>query len=169
MSIKPHIEGSTVTKVEVGSVIIPAKEEGLPLQNLGEVVEAFNIILNYLDFDSIFDVEEQLDEWTQKEIFDFLDDRNHRQILFFRLVSEVEEIERNELIDKMSDILDRSDFSGKQLAGTLAGIGIRTNSLEKERLYEANWVEEDDNWVCYYSLVSKYRSDIIEWLDQHGN
>lgn len=164
MSVKPHIEGDTVTKIEVAGKIIRARNRGFPLTDLPEVVGALNIIQMYLDLESIGEAEEEVNEWTREEIFEFLDERNSRQILFFRILSERPEIDRENLVREIGRRLNRASYTGRNLAGTLAGIGIRTNALGKEPLYEKKSREEEDEWKYHYWLTPSYEPIINEWL-----
>lgn len=166
MSLKPYIDGGVVKKIEVGGWVIPARNTGVPISDLAQIIEAFNLLMKYFDFESIGTVKEEEKEWSREEIFDFLNERNKRQILFFRILSENEQIDRDALIKRMAKELKKPDFDGRTLAGSLAGIGIRTNALEKEPLYGKNWVEEDDEWVCYYKLSPSYAPIIKEWLEE---
>ena len=101
------------------------------------------------------------EEWTEDEICDFLDERNERQITFFEILSEKGEIERNDLLEEMKRLLKVQKFEGLQLAGSLAGIGIRTNRLGKEYLYIKEWRGE----YRYYRLAEKYAAIIKKWLE----
>lgn len=92
---------------------------------------------------------------------DFLDDRNSRQITFFTILSEKGTIERKKLLKEIKQRLAVEKFEGLQLAGTLAGIGIRTNRLGKEPLYLKEWKGDD----VYYSLAGKYAQIVEEWLE----
>lgn len=166
MSLKPYIDGDTVKKIEVCGRVIPARNDGVPLSDLTEIVNAFNTLMRYFDFEAIGKVEEEAKEWLRDEIFDFLEERNERQVLFFRILSENEEIDRDSLIGSMAGKLEDPDFDGRKLAGALGGIGIRTNALEKEPLYEKNWREEEGEWVCYYRLSPSYAPVIGEWLEE---
>lgn len=166
MSLKPYIDGGMVKKIEVGGKIIPARNNGVPVSELTQIVEAFNTLMKYFDLESIIDVEEEAKEWSREEIFDFLEERNERQLLFFRLLSENEEIDRETLIETMGKELKKRNFNGRMLAGSLGGIGVRTKSLEKEQLYEKDWREEEDGWVCYYKLSPSYAPIIREWLQE---
>lgn len=166
MSLKPYIEAGMVIKIEIGGKIISARNNGVQVSDLPMIIEAFETLQKYFDFGSIGDVEDQAKEWSREEVFDFLNDRNARQILFFRLLSENEEIDRETLIERMAKELKKPKFDGRRLAGTLGGIGIRTNSLEKESLYNKDWREEDEEWVCYYKLSPSYAPIIEEWLEE---
>ena len=166
MSLRPYIDGDMVKKIEVGGKIIPARNHGVPVSELTQIIEAFNTLMKHFDFESITDVEEEAKEWSREEIFDFLDERNERQILFFRILSENEEIDRGTLIERMRKELGKPDFDGRTLAGTLGGIGIRTNSLGKEPLYKKDWREKDEEWVCYYRLSPSYAPILEEWLEK---
>lgn len=166
MSLKPYIDGDVVKKIEVGGRVIPARNNGVPLSELTQIIEAFNTLMKYFDFESIGKVEDEAKEWSKDEIFDFLGERNARQILFFRILSEHEEIDKDSVIEKMSKELKKPSYSGRTLAGSLAGIGIRTNTLKKEPLYEKKWREEEDGWVDYYKLSPSYAPIIEEWLEE---
>ena len=166
MSLKTHIEGNTVKKIEVGGKIILARNNGVPMSELTEIIEAFNVLIKHFDFESIGEVEEEAKEWSREEIFEFLDERNERQIMFFSILDDESEIDRESLIEKMVKKLKKPDFDGRTLAGILGGIGIRTNSLEKEPLYEKDWREEDEEWVCYYRLFPKYVPVVREWFEE---
>jgi hypothetical protein len=136
------------------------------LSDLTQIVEALNILSSHLDFESIGEASEEEDEWLRDEIYVFLNNRNSRQILFFEILSEHEEINREGLVQEMAERLSRLNYSGRNLAGTLAGIGIRTHSLEKTSLYNKEWREEEDGWNCYYSLTPSYSTIIKAWLEQ---
>lgn len=166
MALKPYIDGDKVKKIEVGGNIISARNNGVPVSELTEIIGAFNILMKYFDFESIGKVEEEAKEWSKEEISDFLDERNERQLLFFRLLTEYKEIGREELISKMAKELKKPKFTGKMLAGSLGGIGIRTNKLEKEPLYEKNWKEDEDGWECYYKLSPSYSPIIEDWFEE---
>lgn len=168
MSIKPYIDGDVVRKIEIGGKIIPARNQGINLSDLPQVVQALNLLIEHLDFEAIGEAEEEAEEWSRDEIFDFLEDRNSRQIMFFRILSENEEIDRERLVQTMAQKLERRDFGGRSLAGILAGIGIRTNSLGKEPLYEKDWQEDEGEWVCYYKLSASYTPIIREWLEEES-
>jgi len=114
-------------------------------------------------------IETKKNEWTKQEIFSFLKERNPRQVLFFNILSDVEEIERPEVRERMASQLNLSSLSGQSLSGYLAGIGIRTNFLEKERLYNIYSRKEGSRTRAYYSLKSKYKPIIKEWLDLHSS
>ena len=169
MSIKPHIEGNRVKRIEIGETVIPAMGEGLPIEQLADVIQALNTLVEHFDFNALISTDDQLEEWTRDEIWEFLDERNIRQILFLRLVSSSEEYERYELIERMSELLEIPEYSGKQLAGSLAGIGIRTNKLGKDALYRSDWREDSEGWSAYYSITEKYRAVISEWLDRNAS
>lgn len=166
MAIKPYIDGDKVKKIEVGGSIIPARNSGVPVSELAEIISAFNTLMKYFDFESIGSVEEEAKEWSQEEIFDFLNERNERQLLFFRILTEYEEIGREDLVEKMAKELKKPKFSGKSMAGALGGVGIRTNALGKEPLYEREWKEEEDGWECYYKLSPSYSPIIKDWFEE---
>lgn len=166
MSLKPYIEGETVKKIEVEGQVIPARNTGFPISDLPEVIGALSTLQKYLDFESIGSIEEEAKEWSKKEIFDFLEERNERQLLFFRVLAENKEIGRTELLKMMAKELGKPSFDGKVLAGALGGIGIRTNSLEKEPLYDKEEREDDDEWEMYYWLIPSYAPIIEEWLKE---
>lgn len=166
MGLKSYIDGGMVKKIEIGGKIIPARNNGVQVSDLPMIIEAFETLQKYFDFESIGDIKDQAKEWSREEIFDFLDERNERQILFFRILSENEEIDRKGLIKRMAKELKKPRFDGRTLAGTLGGIGIRTNSLEKEPLYEKDWREENEEWVCYYRLSPSYAPIVEEWLEE---
>jgi len=165
MSLKPYIQGTQVTGMEIDDILIPAKGDGVSIDHLADIIQAFNLLINYFDFGAVLNPEEQLDDWTRDEIYEFFTERNQRQILFFEILTEAEESERHELISLMAERLKRPNFTGKQLAGSLAGIGIRTNSLGKEALYVTDWRNESDGWHCYYMLAPSYRDEIINWFE----
>ena len=55
----------------------------------------------------------------------------------------VEEIDRDAILIEMKERLNTKEFGGLQLAGSLAGIGIRTNRLGKEKIYVKEWGGND--------------------------
>jgi len=166
MALKPYVDGDKIKKIEVEGSIIPARNNGVPVSELTEIISAFNTLLRYFDFQSIGKVEDEAKEWSQEEIFDFLNERNERQLLFFRILTEYEEIGREELVDKMAKRLKKPKFNGRMLAGALGGIGIRTNKLNKEPLYEKDWKEDEDGWECYYKLSTSYSPIIEDWFEE---
>jgi hypothetical protein len=166
ISLKPYIEGGLVKKIEVVGNVIPARNNGVKVSELPVIIEAFETIMKYFDLESVDDVEALEQEWSKKEIIDFLENRNERQFLFFRILSENDEIDRESLIEKLAKELKRPDFNGRNLAGSLGGIGTRLKTLEKESLYEKEWREEDGEWVCYYKLLPSYAPIIKEYFEE---
>lgn len=159
MAIKPTIEEGKVTKIEIGNVQLPLKKN-ISFEELPKVVEKLEYLSQFIDFSKTGEVKVPRTEWTKEEAFDFLNNRNQRQITFFRILAEKGEIRRKDLIKEMKNRLNDPKFRGLILAGILAGIGIRTNRLNKEYLYEQNW--KTDGW--YYKLNEKYATIIEQWL-----
>jgi len=160
MKVVPHIEGSEIVKLEVDGVVL-SLTQNIPLSELSKVLEYLSFLGEYIDFTEVLEEEEELEEWTEDEISDFLNERNSRQITFFEILSEKGEIERDDLLEEMKRRLKVQEFRGLQLAGSLAGIGIRTNRLGKEYLYVKEWRGD----YRYYRLAEKYAAIIKEWLE----
>lgn len=97
--------------------------------------------------------------WKKNELFDFLDERNPRQLEFLRILSRRKsEIYHEEMIKRLKNKLGKK-FSG-DLRGPLAGISIATNSSKKEGIYISKW-ESDGH---FYQLKSHYRNQLQEYF-----
>ena len=105
--------------------------------------------------------------WSKEEIYDFLEDRTERQILFLWVLSEHEEIAKDGLIEIMAKKLGIPDYSGRTLSGSLGSLSIRINNLKKESLHRTEWRKEKGEWGYYYWLRPKYVPIIKEWLEQY--
>lgn len=164
MTVKPHIDGEKVKKIEISGSIIPAREEGFPLTELSAVIKALNYLDGILDFSLVGVAGDKVEEWTSEEIEEFLEERNAKQRAFFRLLIENDEIERDDVIKAISKI--DAKFDGRALAGALGGIGVRTNTLGKVRLYSKKWKIVDNEWHCYYKINSEYLDFISKWFEK---
>ena len=129
-------------------------------KELPKIIEAIEYLKQYIDFSSIEGEKILRNAWNKEELINFLNRRNENQITFFKILVDSGEISRKNLINEMANRLNIEDFSGLSLAGILAGIGIRTNRLKKEKLYKKLHKIDD----TYYTLDDKYANTIEEWL-----
>lgn len=164
MAIKAyHKEDGMIEKLEFQGIVFKCSGAGLPVEALGGVVEALEVLAEHLDFREIFTKEEELTEWTWDELRGFLGRRNLRQVAFFRVLLRGAEIERGALMGAIAQDIGE-DFSGADLAGALSGIGSITVNRAKEKLYSLRWVTEDGVRRCYYALNERYREILEKWF-----
>jgi len=120
--------------------------------------EPFEGVLEFSE-GSYYTKEEEIGK-TEEEVFTFLDDRNERQITFFEILAEKGEVSITNVVNESRKRLDEHEFKGLTLAGVLGGIGIRTNRMNKEPLYETSWKLDK----LHYKLNDEYASFVMEWL-----
>lgn len=164
MKIVPHIQENEIVKLEVEGRTFSLKGN-IPLEELQKIMDHFNYLEKFIDFSIIEKEKPKLEEWTKEEIFNFLDDRNTNQITFFNILYDKGKIGREKVLEEMKKKLDVQKFKGLQLAGILAGIGIRTNRLRKEHLY----VKEEKREGDYYFLNGKYAGVVEEWIEKDSS
>jgi hypothetical protein len=78
-------------------------------------------------------------------------------------------VTREEFVNEMKKHLNKPDYRGWDLGGLLAGITMKAQrGWGRESLYEIEWKYDSnqEGYVCYYKLSSKYASMIKRALEQ---
>jgi len=96
--------------------------------------------------------------WSKRNLHFFLVDSTENQKALFKILARTDKISRPRLIEEMKNETRDRFFDGFKLAGTRAGITMRTNREGKEKLI----ITSDRGKT--YELHSDYKSDINEYF-----
>lgn len=163
MEIKATVKGKDVTRIEIGGRTFPLIRR-IPIEELPHISQALEVLSQYIDFAGV--EKPSREEWTEREIFEFLTSCNERQTALLDILLSGE-MSRKELTEELGARFQKRNLTGKDLGGALAGIANRTNQLNKEPLYELGRKRMDGNqWSHYYSVNPKYKGIIQRWLAQ---
>lgn len=164
ISIKPIITSSKITGIEVEDVSLPLRGE-LSLNELSQLVEAVEAFFKYIDVERLGETlseEEGLEEWNEKDLRKFVSTQlRDSQAVALRVLTESDDITREEFIQKMRKLLGDNTFRGWSLGGLLAGITMKSKSWGYESPYEREWRNVGNKWKCFYYLTREEYRDII--------
>ncbi len=164
VSIKPVIRENKIISIEVKDVSLPLREE-LSLDELPQLVEAVEVFFKYIDVSRMretIEEEEALSEWTEEDLRKFvLTQLRDSQAVALKILTQYDEITREEFIEKMKKALGDNSFRGWSLGGLLAGITMKSKTWGYESPYESEWRTVGNKWKCFYFLVRKKYRDIV--------
>lgn len=138
----------------------------LPIDNIN-IGHLVNVIIEIAEFKRALaeaedeEVEEPVSEraWTGEELAGFLGNRTSNQrALFEVLARQSGKISRKKLVEEMQSELDNPKFTGRSLAGTRAGITMRSDALNRERLI----IESEQGLM--YELRADYIGDVRKYF-----
>ncbi len=156
-------------RLEVCGLEWPLRAE-IPLDDFVKVLEVIHFLSRYVDFEGMGrlgrggPVARAGSEWSREELEAFLRERNEAQKAFLAILAERGEITRTELLEELRSRLGRRDYSGRDLAGVVAGINRRAASLGKESLFEIERRRVGGKLDGFYRLKDRYRSLLLELL-----
>ena len=155
-----QIEGIEGLDEKIQSILLPIDNV-----NIGNLV---NVITEISEFKSATPPEREEVEgvgierpdggWSKRDLHAFLTDSTENQKALFKISARTDKISRRKLIEEMKDETRDTEFDGFKLAGTRAGITMRTNRENKEQLI----ITSDRGKT--YELHSDYKSDINEYF-----
>lgn len=96
--------------------------------------------------------------WSKLNLHFFLVDSTENQKALFKILARTDKISRPRLIEELKNETGDREFNGFKLAGTRAGITMRTNREGKEKLIITSGRGKT------YELNSDYKSDINEYF-----
>ena len=108
-------------------------------------------------------------QWTKEELLSFLKDRTPYQKVLLAAIVQADEdpAHFNTVISLMNEIVHRTpslginkELTGRQIAGTRAGMTANRKRLKKERIIiEKNW---------WYKIRENYKQTVIDWAKTEG-
>jgi len=142
VEVNPVIKGDKVVKLVVAGVEWPLKAE-VPVQELLKLMDAIRLLARYVDLARVSPPGAlpgqpglaSLEPWTEEELKTFLEERTEEQKAFLRLLAERGVVSREEVVEAIREVLGRPDYSGRDLAGVVAGINRRARTLGKALLF----------------------------------
>ena len=171
MEVSPVIKGDKVVKLVVAGVEWPLKAE-VPVQELLKLMDAIKLLARYVDLARVSLPEApsgqpglaSLEPWTEEELKAFLEERTEEQKAFLRLLAEKGVVSREEVVEAMRRELGRPDYSGRDLAGVVAGINRRAHTLGKELLFTIERRRVGGRLVGIYKVDPRYREFLAKLL-----
>lgn len=164
MDIKTLLRNGKIQQIECYGMVFPVKsEEGIAMEDFSKVAAALETLDQYIDIVNIGSEEELVEEWSEKELREFMERNNDTQIAIFKILME-EEITRKEFVKRLASELKR-ETTGWTLGGALAGINNRIrNAWEREDLIKTEWRRANNDWECFYWLEPKYEDMIKKYF-----
>lgn len=139
----------------------------LPMDNV-DIGKLVNVITEIAEFKSASPSEREEAEgegierpeggWSTRDLHAFLAESTEYQKTLFKILARTDKIARRRLIEEMKEETQDTEFDGFKLAGTRAGITMRTNREGKEQLI----ITSERGRT--YELHSDYKSDISEYF-----
>jgi len=171
VEVSPVIRGDKVVKLVVAGVEWPLKAE-VPVQELLKLMDAIKLLARYVDLARVSLPEApsgqpglaSLEPWTEEELKAFLEERTEEQKAFLRLLAEKGVVSREEVVEAMRRELGRPDYSGRDLAGVVAGINRRAHTLGKELLFTIERRRVGGKLVGIYKVDPRYRELLAKLL-----
>lgn len=171
VSVKPVIQDGEIISVEVENVSLPLRGH-LSLDELPQLVDVVERFFRYVDVEklseSLIEEEESLKEWKDEDLRDFvLTQLRDSQAVALGVLTESDEVTREQFVAKMKKLLADNTFRGWSLGGLLAGITMKAKSWGYESPYEREWRTVGNEWKCFYRLTKdRYRSIISAALKE---
>ena len=166
VEINPVIRGGKVVRLEVCGREWPLKAE-ISMEEFLKVMEGIQLLAKYVDLGKIGTGPARPlkgARWSREELRAFLRERNEAQRAFLEVLAEKGEVTRKELLQELRSKLGRPDYSGKDLAGIIAGINRRIGALGKEQLFEIERRRIGGHLDGVYRLKEAYRDLLLELL-----
>lgn len=134
--IEPIIQNKEIVSLKVNNKKIPLKKP-MPLSFFsGEFLNSIEKIEEYIDFSNLFEDNDTIDEWEKADLEEFLPSLNRAQIIILKILSDQKEISRHDLVISFNkNTKTDREIDNKSLAGIVAGLNRRINSLKKEKLF----------------------------------
>jgi hypothetical protein len=169
-TIKPVIEGTEISSVEVGRMTLRLKQK-VGIENLKDIIGAVEDFAKFFDLASISSSEEEEEgaPWEDSDLIEFLSKETREdQIAALKVMSDKGEVNREQFIEEMKKALKNPGFRGWDLGGLLAGITIRSHSWGCESPYIKDERREGNDWNTFYSINEKYAPLVKKWLKERG-
>lgn len=173
-SVKPVIQNGQIKSVEVEDVSLPLIRP-LELTELPELIEAVELFFKYVDIEKFNEVisesDDALDEWDDGDLRDFVKTQlRDSQAVALDILTENDEITREEFIEKMGKALNVKKYRGWDLGGVLAGITMKSKTYDDyESPYSSEWRTVGNKWKCFYQLTrERYRPIIRKALKERA-
>ncbi len=170
MEINPVIRGGKVVRLEVCGREWPLKSE-ISMEDFLKVMEGIQLLARYVDLGRIGAgpvAPPGGARWSREELEAFLRERSEAQKAFLEVLAERGEITRSELLEELRSKLGKPDYSGKDLAGIIAGINRRIGALGKEQLFEIERRRIGGHLDGIYRVKKAYRDLLLELLSGRG-
>ena len=166
MEISPVIREGKVVRLEICGLPWPLKSE-IPMEDFLKLVEALHVLAKYVDLARIGEGTGRPGRpsgWTKEELRSFLEERNEAQRAFLKVLAERGEVSRKELLGELRGQLGRPGYSGRDLAGLVAGINRRIGVLGKEPLFSIERRRIGGQLDGVYKVNPKYKDLLLELL-----
>lgn len=172
-SVKPVIEDGEIVKLEIEEVSLPLRQP-LTLDELPQLIAAVEGFFRYVDVEKLGETlageGEELGEWEDEDLRKFvLTKLRDSQAAALRVLTDSNQVTREQFIAKMKKLLDDDTFRGWSLGGLLAGITMKSKSLDNESPYESEWRTAGNKWKCFYYLTrDRYKPIIKKALEERS-
>ncbi|QQG48279.1 MAG: hypothetical protein HY247_05880 [archaeon] len=168
-AIKPVIEGTDITSVEVGNTTLKLKQT-VSLDSLQELISAVENFSKFFDLTSLGSADEGIKtEWNEQDLTQFLSKETREdQIVALKVLSDKGEVTREEFLNEMKKLLKNPGFRGWDLGGLLAGLSIRSRTWGYESPYIKEERREGNEWDTFYRIKERYAPLIKKWLKERG-
>ena len=171
VEVSPVIKGDRVVKLVVAGVEWPLKAE-VPVQELLKLMDAIRLLARYVDLARVSPPRASpgqlerasVEPWTEEELKAFLEERTEEQKVFLRSLAERGVVSREEVVEAMRRELGRPDYSGRDLAGLVAGINRRAHTLGKTPLFTIERRRVGGRLVGIYRVDPRYRELLAKLL-----
>ncbi len=161
----PIIIDNNVVKLKINNREITLKNK-LPIQIFTTtILPLLNELNKYFELE-IFSMNENVSEWRDDEINDFLIQLPESQVEIIKFIVQHQKISREDLAKKLSDkgILENSQEINKKLAGIVAGLSRKINNLGKEQIFNIS-----HNFYYINTKLSQKISSILKLKKGGGN
>jgi len=169
VEISPTIRGDKVVRLVVCGLEWPLRAE-IPVEEFLKVAESIRLLARYVDLAQVAPGPAEAPmararaSWSEEELARFLEERSEAQKAFLRILAERGEVVREEVLQAIRSELGRPDYGGGDLAGLVAGINRRVNSLRKEPLFTIERRRLGGRLAGIYKVNPRYRELLLRLL-----